>query len=116
VQDVEPKVVITADRQWRRSTAVDLKSVVDEVIPNTTVENVVVVEHTGQPVTRAGGRDLWWHRLLAGASDTHDPQSFDCEQRSGKIIRRLLRDLAEGRDPGDTSTLADPRVLDALRD
>ena len=32
--------------------------------------------------------------------------------RSGKIMRRLLRDVAEGRDLGDTSTLVDPKVFD----
>ena len=31
--------------------------------------------------------------------------------RSGKIMRRLLRDVAEGRDLGDTTTLADPNVV-----
>ena len=35
--------------------------------------------------------------------------------RSGKIMRRLLRDVAEGRDLGDTTTLADPTVVDAIR-
>ncbi|NLG55460.1 MAG: acetate--CoA ligase [Rhodococcus sp.] len=35
--------------------------------------------------------------------------------RSGKIMRRLLRDVAEGRDLGDTSTLVDPKVFDAIR-
>ena len=35
--------------------------------------------------------------------------------RSGKIMRRLLRDVAEGRDLGDTTTLADPTVVDAVR-
>ncbi|NLA37014.1 MAG: AMP-binding protein, partial [Actinobacteria bacterium] len=35
--------------------------------------------------------------------------------RSGKIMRRLLRDVAEGRELGDTSTLADPSVVDELR-
>ncbi|WP_433702470.1 acetate--CoA ligase [Prescottella equi] len=35
--------------------------------------------------------------------------------RSGKIMRRLLRDVAEGRDLGDTSTLVDPRTLDAIQ-
>ena len=34
--------------------------------------------------------------------------------RSGKIMRRLLRDVADCRDLGDTSTLVDPKVLDAL--
>jgi acetyl-CoA synthetase len=35
--------------------------------------------------------------------------------RSGKIMRRLLRDVVDGRDPGDATTLADPSVLDSLR-
>ncbi|MDT5119379.1 MAG: acetyl-CoA synthetase, partial [Mycobacterium sp.] len=35
--------------------------------------------------------------------------------RSGKIMRRLLRDVAENRELGDTSTLLDPGVFDAIR-
>jgi acetyl-CoA synthetase len=35
--------------------------------------------------------------------------------RSGKIMRRLLRDVAEGRELGDTSTLLDPSVFEAIR-
>jgi acetyl-CoA synthetase len=35
--------------------------------------------------------------------------------RSGKIMRRLLRDIAEGRSTGDTTTLADPSVVESLR-
>jgi len=31
--------------------------------------------------------------------------------RSGKIMRRLLKDVAEGREAGDASTLADPTVM-----
>ncbi len=36
--------------------------------------------------------------------------------RSGKIMRRLLRDIAEGRALGDTTTLQDPSVIQALKD
>jgi acetyl-CoA synthetase len=36
--------------------------------------------------------------------------------RSGKIMRRLLRDIAEGRSLGDTTTLADATVVDVIRD
>ncbi len=36
--------------------------------------------------------------------------------RSGKIMRRLLRDIATGQALGDTTTLADPNVVAALRD
>jgi acetyl-CoA synthetase len=35
--------------------------------------------------------------------------------RSGKIMRRLLRDIAEGRALGDTTTLADPAVVAKLK-
>ena len=35
--------------------------------------------------------------------------------RSGKIMRRLLRDVAEGRNLGDTSTLADANVVNELQ-
>jgi acetyl-CoA synthetase len=36
--------------------------------------------------------------------------------RSGKIMRRLLKDIAEGRALGDTTTLADPNVVAKLKD
>jgi acetyl-CoA synthetase len=36
--------------------------------------------------------------------------------RSGKIMRRLLKDIAEGRALGDTTTLADPAVVSKLKD
>ena len=36
--------------------------------------------------------------------------------RSGKIMRRLLQDIAEGRALGDTTTLADPNVVSKLKD
>ena len=35
--------------------------------------------------------------------------------RSGKIMRRLLKDIAEGRAVGDTTTLADPGVVKKLK-
>ena len=35
--------------------------------------------------------------------------------RSGKIMRRLLRDIAEGKALGDTTTLADPAVVRSLK-
>ena len=36
--------------------------------------------------------------------------------RSGKIMRRLLRDIADGRALGDTMTLADPTVVAKLKE
>ena len=36
--------------------------------------------------------------------------------RSGKIMRRLLRDVAEGRALGDVTTLANAEIVDQIRD
>jgi acetyl-CoA synthetase len=36
--------------------------------------------------------------------------------RSGKIMRRLLRDVAENRELGDTTTLADPTVVEEIKE
>ena len=36
--------------------------------------------------------------------------------RSGKIMRRLLRDVAEERELGDTTTLADPTVVEEIKE
>jgi acetyl-CoA synthetase len=36
--------------------------------------------------------------------------------RSGKIMRRLLRNIAEGNELGDVTTLRDPAVMDQLKD
>ena len=36
--------------------------------------------------------------------------------RSGKIMRRLLRDIAQGRALGDTTTLADATVVETIRE
>ncbi|MEA2607154.1 MAG: acetyl-CoA synthetase, partial [Chloroflexota bacterium] len=36
--------------------------------------------------------------------------------RSGKIMRRLLRDIAQGRSLGDTTTLADAAVVETIRE
>ena len=36
--------------------------------------------------------------------------------RSGKIMRRLLRDIAENREMGDVSTLTDDSVMNIIKD
>jgi acetyl-CoA synthetase len=36
--------------------------------------------------------------------------------RSGKIMRRLLRDVAEERELGDTTTLAEPAVVEEIKE
>jgi len=35
--------------------------------------------------------------------------------RSGKLLRRTIQALAEGRDPGDLTTIEDPGALEQIR-
>jgi acetyl-CoA synthetase len=52
---------------------------------------------------------------IAKPDDVHIAADLP-KTRSGKIMRRLLRDIAEGRALGDTTTLADPAVVHLLRE
>jgi propionyl-CoA synthetase len=36
--------------------------------------------------------------------------------RSGKLLRRAIQAVAEGRDPGDLTTIEDPVALQQIRD
>ena len=55
-------------------------------------------------------------RSAPSPSRTGSSSSADLPKtRSGKIMRRLLRDIAEGRVLGDTTTLADSGVVAALK-
>ncbi len=64
-------------------------------------------------------RELMNHVVLKiGAIARPDDILFSADlpkTRSGKIMRRLLKDIAEGRALGDTTTLADPAVVERLK-
>ncbi len=80
IQDADARVIITADGQFRRGTALPLKPQVDaalETCPN--VRSVLVVRRTGGEVNWVEGRDVWWHDLVDRQSTTHTPEAFDAE-------------------------------------
>ncbi len=80
IDDAQAKVVITSDGQFRRGSSMPLKPAVDEAVEHCpSVEKVLVVRRTGDPVQWHEGRDLWWHDVVATASDVHEPQPFDAE-------------------------------------
>jgi acetyl-CoA synthetase len=80
IDDAQAKVVITTDGQYRRGSAMPLKPAVDEAVEHCpSVEKVLVVRRTGGAVDWHEGRDLWWHDVVAPASDVHEPQAFDAE-------------------------------------
>ena len=82
INDAKAKIVITADGSFRRGGVVALKSAVDEALRGTpTIEKCIVVRRVGDAanISMEPGRDLWWHELVAGASDQCAAEPMDAE-------------------------------------
>ena len=79
IDDVGAKLIITADGGYRKGKASALKATVDEAADRCpAVEQVLVVRRTGQDI-EWHERDLWWHEVVAKASNEHTARSFDAE-------------------------------------
>jgi len=79
IDDAQAVLVITADGQNRRGSAMPLKPAVDEAVAQTpSVRNVLVVRRTGSDVEWTD-KDVWWHDLVESQSAEHIPEAFDAE-------------------------------------
>lgn len=66
IEDSQSKVLITCDGAYQRGKIVPLKQIADEAVQRAgTIESVLVVKRTGEPVNMEEGRDLWYHELMA---------------------------------------------------
>ena len=80
LEDSGATAVITADGGWRRGKIVSLKPAVDEALRKyDKIENIFVVNRTGNEVSMQDGRDHWWHEEMEKASAKHEPKGFDSE-------------------------------------
>ncbi|MBI5043208.1 MAG: acetate--CoA ligase, partial [Nitrospirae bacterium] len=82
IQDSEAKLLITSDEGLRCNKHIPLKANSDEAIKNsTTIEKVIVVKRTGNPVNMATNRDLWWHEEMKAADIESycEPEIMDSE-------------------------------------
>ena len=80
IQDLEAKVVITADAGWRRGKEIKLKPAVDEaLIDCPTVKDVIVYKRVGSPIVMQTGRDHWWHDLDEAVSEECPAEPMDSE-------------------------------------
>ncbi len=78
VNDVEAKIIVTADGGYRRGKIIPLKKTVDEAMKSIkSVEKVIVVRRTGSDVNMVEGRDLWLHDLLQEAEDYVQPEPVE---------------------------------------
>jgi acetyl-CoA synthetase len=81
IEDAQATLVITADGGWRGGHAIALKAAVDAALHEggTAVQAVVVLRRTGLAVSWQGGRDHWWHDLVAAQSTHCDPEWVGAE-------------------------------------
>jgi acetyl-CoA synthetase len=92
INDAGAKAVITADGGYRRGGVIKLKQAVDEALQGApSVENVVVVRRTENPVEMQPGRDHWWHALMAEASAKCAPAKLDSEHADTSRTSRRRR-------------------------
>ena len=80
IQDADAKFVITADGGFRKGAPFALKPAVDEALKGEhNVEQVLVVQRTGQESAWVEGRDIWWHEIVTKQPTTHTPEAFGSE-------------------------------------
>ncbi|MDW3197015.1 MAG: acetate--CoA ligase [Cytophagales bacterium] len=80
IKDCEAKAVLTSDGNFRGAKQIPVKAVVDEALEQTSsVETVVVLNRTGDEITMAEGRDIWWNDAVAGQPKTHQAAEMDAE-------------------------------------
>ena len=77
VNDSNSKVVITADGGFRRGKLIELKKVVDEVIPfSSSIEHVVVLKRASNDI-KMSHTDVWWHDIIKDALAYCEPEMIE---------------------------------------
>jgi len=65
LEDSHSKVLIVCDGAYQRGKIVPLKAIADEALQRAaSVESVLVIKRTGEPVNMEYGRDIWYHELV----------------------------------------------------
>jgi acetyl-CoA synthetase len=78
INDLEAKVLVTADGGYRRGSPVHLKKVTDAAMElSPTIEKAVVINRCGLEIDMKPGRDFWYHHLLSEASDWVEPEPVE---------------------------------------
>ncbi|MCE5214904.1 MAG: acetate--CoA ligase [Methanobacterium sp.] len=82
MNDAKAKILITADGTFRRGKIIDLKKISDEaMLQCPTVETVVVVKHTGNPieVSELSGKEIFYNQLIEGEPAECEIEEMDAE-------------------------------------
>ena len=82
IDDSQAKLVITADSGMRGGKPIPLKENVDAALDldgTSSVQNVIVVHRTGNPITMKENRDLWYHMEIMTVTDICPPEPMNAE-------------------------------------
>ena len=81
INDSECKILITQDTGVRGTKQnIPMKSNVDKAVAQTpSIEHVVVVRRTGEPVDMVDERDVWWQEAMSKADPECAPVEIDAE-------------------------------------
>jgi len=81
INDSSCKILVTQDTGVRGTKQnIPMKVNADNALENTpSIEHVIVVRRTGEPVAMDSDRDIWWHEAISGVDDNCEPEVMDAE-------------------------------------
>ena len=81
INDSKCKVLVTQDTGVRGAKHnIPMKLNADNaVLEAPSIEHVIVVSRTGEPIEMDSNRDIWWHEAISNVSSKCEPESMDAE-------------------------------------
>ncbi len=80
INDGDSRFVITADEGFRGGKATSLKKNIDKALEKTPqVKKVIVIQHSGNPVSMNPDRDVWYHQEALLVEDYCEPEKMNSE-------------------------------------
>jgi len=81
INDSQCKILVTQDTGVRGTKQnIPMKSNADNAVSDTpSIEHVVVVQRTGEPINMDPHRDIWWHEAISGVGSVCKPEVMDSE-------------------------------------